>query len=83
MLFSSENSVSYFLLPFECRRALLAQHESRRGEFMANFGSFQTSLTLGRKALQKIQHYELRLKKEKMHGWVRQGKTLHKHSTVC
>ncbi|KAL4234550.1 hypothetical protein ACF0H5_006191 [Mactra antiquata] len=51
------------------RRALLAQHEARRGEFMNNFGSFQTSLTLGRKALQKIQHYELRLKKEKMHGW--------------
>ncbi|XP_053402419.1 inositol 1,4,5-trisphosphate receptor type 1-like isoform X7 [Mercenaria mercenaria] len=50
-------------------RALLAQHETRRGEFMANFGTFQTSLTLGRKALQKIQHYELRLKKEKMHGW--------------
>lgn len=52
------------------RRALLAQHETRRAEFMNNFGSFQTSMTLGRKALQKIQHYELRLKKERMHGWV-------------
>ncbi|XP_052817063.1 inositol 1,4,5-trisphosphate receptor type 3-like isoform X2 [Mya arenaria] len=51
------------------RRALLAQHDLRRTEFMNNFGSFQTSLTLGRKALQKIQHYELRLKKEKMQGW--------------
>ncbi|WAR13612.1 ITPR1-like protein [Mya arenaria] len=51
------------------KRALLAQHDLRRTEFMNNFGSFQTSLTLGRKALQKIQHYELRLKKEKMQGW--------------
>lgn len=53
------------------RRALLAQHEARRAEFMNNFGNFQTSQALGRKALQKIQHYELRLKKERMHGWVR------------
>ena len=52
------------------RRALLAQHESRRVEIMANFGSVQTSLTMGRKAMQRIQHYELRLKKEKMYGWV-------------
>ncbi|KAK3085572.1 hypothetical protein FSP39_005468 [Pinctada imbricata] len=51
------------------KRSLLAQHQARIKEAMSNLGSFQTSISAGKRALQKIQAYELRLKKEKMQGW--------------
>nr|XP_022341734.1 inositol 1,4,5-trisphosphate receptor type 2-like isoform X7 [Crassostrea virginica] len=50
-------------------RSLLAQHQGRVKEALDNLSSFQTSISAGRKALQMIQAYEIRVKKEKMQGW--------------
>ncbi|XP_060075349.1 inositol 1,4,5-trisphosphate receptor type 1-like [Ylistrum balloti] len=70
----STNSIKEkFLMARKCRRlqgrSLLAQHQARVKEAFNNMGSFNASLTVGRKALQLIQDYELRLKDEKMQGW--------------
>nr|XP_022341730.1 inositol 1,4,5-trisphosphate receptor type 2-like isoform X3 [Crassostrea virginica] len=51
------------------KRSLLAQHQGRVKEALDNLSSFQTSISAGRKALQMIQAYEIRVKKEKMQGW--------------
>ncbi|XP_064599288.1 inositol 1,4,5-trisphosphate receptor type 1-like [Liolophura sinensis] len=51
------------------KRSLLAQHEARLKETSANMGNFQTSITVGKKALQQIMVYENFLRKEKLDGW--------------
>ncbi|XP_062618413.1 inositol 1,4,5-trisphosphate receptor type 1-like [Saccostrea cucullata] len=50
-------------------RSLLAQHQGRVKEALDNLSSFQTSISAGRRALQMIQAYEIKMKKEKMQGW--------------
>nr|XP_019924346.2 inositol 1,4,5-trisphosphate receptor type 1 isoform X2 [Crassostrea gigas] len=51
------------------KRSLLVQHQGRVKEALDNLSSFQTSISAGRRALQMIQAYEIRVKKEKMQGW--------------
>ncbi|KAL3860316.1 hypothetical protein ACJMK2_010455, partial [Sinanodonta woodiana] len=51
------------------KRALLAQHEARRGEMVTNMSSLNITMTLGRRALSMIQAYDMRIKREKMLGW--------------
>ncbi|XP_071176008.1 inositol 1,4,5-trisphosphate-gated calcium channel ITPR2-like isoform X12 [Mytilus edulis] len=50
-------------------RSLLAQHQARVKDIMSNLTSFQSSISAGKRALQMIQTYELRLKRDKMQGW--------------
>ena len=59
------------------------QHEARRGDLMTHFGSFQTSLTLGRKALQVSISYHYKISFCKMYiivdckkSWVVYGLTI-------
>ncbi|PVD21456.1 hypothetical protein C0Q70_19629 [Pomacea canaliculata] len=51
------------------KRSLLAQHEARVKEALANMTNYNTSLTVGKKALQQIQIFEQRMKTERLGGW--------------
>ncbi|XP_076449737.1 inositol 1,4,5-trisphosphate-gated calcium channel ITPR1-like isoform X2 [Babylonia areolata] len=50
-------------------RSLLAQHEARVKEAMANMNNYNMTLTIGRKALQQIQVFERKMKSERLGGW--------------
>ncbi|XP_041375271.1 inositol 1,4,5-trisphosphate receptor type 1-like [Gigantopelta aegis] len=51
------------------KRSLLAQHEARVKEAMSNMNNYNTTLTIGRKALQQIQVYEQKMKSDMLGGW--------------
>ncbi|XP_046366515.2 inositol 1,4,5-trisphosphate receptor type 3-like isoform X5 [Haliotis rufescens] len=51
------------------KRSLLAQHESRVKEALSNMTNYNTSLTVGRKALQQIQLHEQKMRMEALSGW--------------